>query len=181
MQKYDLNGIWRMQGAGFDCLGNVPGSVYTFLLDAKLADDPYYRENELEALKILNNEFTFSRKFDFLRTSDKVLLHFDGLDTLTDIYLNGNHVAYTDNMHRTYEFDVTDIISDGENEIKIVFYPIDPYIKKKHAEQKTLKRFQDQKALAKKSSAKELKLKKDPNVLEKLLLQKSLQKTVKKD
>ncbi len=123
-----------MQGAGFDCEGTVPGSVYSFLLKNKLVEDPFYRENELEALKILENEFTFSKSFSFVPNGHKVLLHCDGLDTLCDIYLNGTHVAYTDNMHRTYEFDVSNILKKGENEISILFHPIDPYIKKKHAE-----------------------------------------------
>ena len=134
MIRTELNGIWRMSGAGFDCEGAVPGSVYSFLLENKLVEDPFYRENELEAFKILENEFTFSKSFSFTATENKVLLHCDGLDTLCDIYLNGTHVAYTDNMHRTYEFDVTDILNNGENEIRIVCHPIDPYIKKKHAE-----------------------------------------------
>ena len=57
MIKTELNGKWRMSGAGFECEGTVPGSVYSFLLENKLVDDPFYRENELEALKILENEF----------------------------------------------------------------------------------------------------------------------------
>jgi beta-mannosidase len=96
-------------------------------------EDPFYRQNELEALKLMENEFTFSRTFDFFHTGDKVVLHCDGLDTLCDIYINGVHVAYTDNMHRTYEFDVTEILVDGENEIKIVCHPVNPYIKEKLA------------------------------------------------
>lgn len=132
MRKIDLNGTWHMTGAGFDCSGTVPGSVYSFLLGNGLMDDPYYRQNELEALKLMENEFVFSRNFNFTSTESKVLLHCDGLDTLCDIYINGVHVAYTDNMHRTYEFDVTELLVDGENEIKIVFHPIDPYIKERH-------------------------------------------------
>ena len=30
---FDLNGIWNLQGAGFNTEGTVPGSVYSFLLD----------------------------------------------------------------------------------------------------------------------------------------------------
>ena len=134
MTKLDLNGIWRMKGAGYDCTGTIPGSVYSFLLDNHLMEDPFYRQNELEALKLMENEFTFSRTFDFTPTGDKVILHCDGLDTLCDIYINGVHVAYTDNMHRTYEFDITELLKDGENEIQIVCHPVDAYIKKKHAE-----------------------------------------------
>ena len=134
MIRQELNGRWRMTGAGFDCEGTVPGSVYSFLLENQLVQDPFYRENELEALKILENEFSFSKTFSFLPDGNRVLLHCDGLDTLCDIYLNGTHIAYTDNMHRTYEFDVSDVLQKGENEIRIAFHPVDPYIKKKHAE-----------------------------------------------
>lgn len=133
MTKFDLNGTWRLTGAGYDCTGTIPGSVYSFLLDNNLMEDPFYRQNELEALKLMENEFTFTRAFDFTHTGDKVVLHCDGLDTLCDIYINGVHVAYTDNMHRTYEFDVTEILVNGENEIKIVCHPVNPYIKEKLA------------------------------------------------
>ena len=134
MKRISLNGTWFMKGAGYECIGNIPGSVYSFLLDNELMEDPYFRQNELEALKLLENEFTFSRKFEWNVTGDKVLLHCDGLDTLCDIYINGKHVAYTDNMHRTYEFDVTDLLMEGKNEITIICHPVDPYIKKKDAE-----------------------------------------------
>ena len=134
MKRISLNGTWFMKGAGYECIGNIPGSVYSFLLDNELMEDPYFRQNELEALKLLENEFTFSRKFEWNVTGDKVLLHCDGLDTLCDIYINGKYVAYTDNMHRTYEFDVTDLLMEGKNEITIICHPVDPYIKKKDAE-----------------------------------------------
>ena len=134
MIKLDLNGTWQMNGAGYDCTGTIPGSVCSFLLDKGLMEDPYYRQNELEVQKLLGKEFTFSRKFNFAPTGDKVLLCCEGLDTLCDIYINGSHVANTDNMHRTYEFDVTDHLKEGENEIRIVCHPVEPYIKKKNAE-----------------------------------------------
>ena len=134
MRELDLNGIWQMTGAGFDCTGTIPGSVCSFLLDKGLMEDPYYRQNELETQKLLKNEFTFSRKFDFAPTGDRVLLGCEGLDTICDIYINDIHVAYTDNMHRTYEFDVTAHLKDGENEIRIVCHPAEPYIKERNAE-----------------------------------------------
>ena len=135
MQKLCLNGTWHLTGAGYDCTGTIPGSVYSFLLNNRLMEDPYYRQNELEALKLMENEFTFSKTFDFTPTGDKVLLHCDGLDTLCDIYINGEHVAYTDNMHRTYEFDVTELLTEGENEIVIVFHPVNAYIKEKQQQE----------------------------------------------
>ncbi|MBQ8868467.1 MAG: glycoside hydrolase family 2 protein [Oscillospiraceae bacterium] len=133
MKKTDLNGIWQLSGGGYTAEGTVPGSVYSFLLGASLIPDPFFRDNELAALELMDNTFTFSRNFE-LSSKKNVLLHCDGLDTLCDIYLNGKHIAYTDNMHRSWEFDVTEHLLSGENQIKIVFYPADSYIKQKQAE-----------------------------------------------
>ena len=52
MRKTDLCGTWHMTGNGFSCNRKIPGSVYSFLLENKLMEDPYYRINELEALKL---------------------------------------------------------------------------------------------------------------------------------
>lgn len=131
MLQLSLNGLWQLDGGGYHCEGSIPGSVYSFLLKNGLMEDPYYRQNELAALKIMDNTFVFSRCFNFIPTGDKVLLHCDGLDTLCDLYINDKHVAYTDNMHRTYEFDVTDLLIRGENKIHIVCHPVDAYIKEK--------------------------------------------------
>ena len=134
MTKLTLNGIWQLTGAGYECEGTVPGSVYSFLLDNKLMDDPFYRMNELEAHALMDNDFEFSRTFDFTPTGDTVLLHCEGLDTLCDIYINGEYVAHTDNMHRTYEFDVTELLRSGENVIRIVFHSADKYVREKQEE-----------------------------------------------
>lgn len=133
MKKFMLNGQWNMSGGEYCCSGIVPGSVYSFLLDNKLMPDPYYRTNEIEATEILENDFDFSRKFDFTKSNAPVLLHCDGLDTLCDIYINGKHIAHTDNMHRSYEFDVTDVLLDGENEIKLTFGSPNKFTREMHA------------------------------------------------
>lgn len=135
MKKQLLNGIWHMEGGGWSCNGTVPGSVYSFLLNNQLIPDPHYRMNELDTTPILEHDFSFSRRFDFEKPADAtVLLRCEGLDTLCDLYINGQSVGFTDNMHRSYEFDVTEVLKNGENEIRAVFYSPNKYIKKKHAE-----------------------------------------------
>ena len=121
MKKLLLNGTWHMEGGKYTCDGTVPGSVYSFLLENSLIDDPYYRMNELSLTGILEDDFTFSRSFEFTPNGSPVLLKCEGLDTLAVISVNGKHIADTDNMHRTYELDVTDAVLDGENEISITF------------------------------------------------------------
>ena len=36
--------------------GRIPGSVYSFLLGAGLMEDPYYRDRELDALRLMEED-----------------------------------------------------------------------------------------------------------------------------
>ena len=112
MKKLLLNGKWQLSGDGYECTGTVPGSVYSILLENNLMEDPYYRQNELEAVEIMEHDYTFSRSFQIDNTDERTLLCCDGLDTLCDIYLNGSLVGHTSNMHRSYEFDITELLRD---------------------------------------------------------------------
>lgn len=129
MKRIDLNGTWRMTGNGYDCQGKIPGSVYSFLLDANLMEDPFYRDNEVKALELMEHSYAFSRSFDFEPTGERVLLHCDGLDTLCTIWINGSQVAFTKNMHRRYEFDVTALLKNGKNEIVLRFDSAQAYLR----------------------------------------------------
>ena len=134
MEKFYLNGKWSIQSATYNVEGEVPGSVYTALLSNGLMEDPFYRDNEAKALAIMDEEFVFTKEFEYSKPSNNVLLVCEGLDTLCDLYINDQFVAHTENMHRTYTFDVTQYLVDGKNVIKAVFPPYDAYIKAKTKE-----------------------------------------------
>ncbi|MBO4431903.1 MAG: glycoside hydrolase family 2 protein, partial [Clostridia bacterium] len=85
MKRILLNGTWKLSGNGYECTGTVPGSVYSILLENKLMDDPYYRENESKALEIAEHDYAFTRSFFCDNTYETALLFCDGLDTLCDI------------------------------------------------------------------------------------------------
>ena len=138
METISLNGQWEMCGNGYGCSGSIPGSVYSFLIDNNLMDDPYYRDNEWSALELLNHDYTFSRSFKFKKKSDdkRLLLRCEGLDTLSEIKINGKFIASTKNMHRTYEFDVTNVLKNGSNKIEITFFSPNKYIKEKYEKEK---------------------------------------------
>lgn len=109
----------------------VPGSVYqTYLAHGKM-EDPFYRDNEEKALELLKEDFEFITEFevsDELLASDEILLHFDGIDTLGDISLNGKHLGKTDNMHRIWEFNVTDTVKKQGNLLRIILFSPVNYI-----------------------------------------------------
>ena len=134
MKKLSLSGKWRMTGNGYDCIGTVPGSLFSFLLENGLMEDPYYRDNEYKALDLTYHDYSFEKIFDFAPDGNRQFLHFDGLDTVCDIYLNKKLIGSTDNMHVAYEFDVTDIIKKGENTLRVNCHEINTYVHKKSEE-----------------------------------------------
>ncbi len=132
MERFELNGKWKITSKTYNVEGNMPGSVYATLLEEGLMEDPFYRDNEAKSLAIMDEEFTLTKQFDYAKKSDIILLVCEGIDTLCDLYINGKFVAHTNNMHRAYYLDVTQYLVDGKNEIKAVFPPLDAYIKEKH-------------------------------------------------
>ena len=134
MEKITLNGQWNISSKTYNVVGEIPGSVYTALLANGLMEDPFHRDNEAKALAIMDEEFVFTREFEYTKKSDSILLVCEGIDTLCDLYINGKFVAHMNNMHRTYYLEVAPYLADGKNVIKAVFPPLDAYIKAKTKE-----------------------------------------------
>lgn len=100
----------------------VPGTVHTDLLAAGLIPDPYLDRNESELGWIGESDFAYDTTFDTdLGDFDRVDLVAEGLDTVTTLDLNGSRIGATKNQHRSYRFDVTDVISRSDNELTIGF------------------------------------------------------------
>jgi beta-mannosidase len=140
MKTVSLNGTWKMKINGENVYGisseympaKVPGSVYETLLSLGKMPDPFYRDNELDALKLMERDFTYETEFNLnkeLLESDGLLLHFDGIDTLGEIYLNGSFLGKCYNMHRIWEFDIKELAKEGENHLRIELFSPTRYIK----------------------------------------------------
>ncbi|MHB9130665.1 MAG: beta-mannosidase [Armatimonadota bacterium] len=136
MQQLSLNGAWTVTQTGThdEIPAQVPGTIHQDLLAAGRIEDPYYRDNE-DALQwigetgwIYRHTFTVTEAF---LTHARILLRCDGLDTLATVTINGLPVARTDNMFRTWEFDVKRLLLAGENTIEICFDPAVAYIQQR--------------------------------------------------
>ena len=115
----------------------VPGDVYADLLAAKEIPDPFYRNNENDLQWIGQTDWVYERTFKVparLLKRERVLLRCEGLDTLATLVVNGKKVATTDNMHRTWEFDVKDVLKAGENTITVTFAAAESFINRKGKE-----------------------------------------------
>jgi beta-mannosidase len=139
MKQLTLNGVWKLKSnVDSEWLdASVPGSVFNDLLQAEKIEDPFYRDNEEHAKDIMLHDYSYTREFHVdneLLSCDELFLVCEGLDTLCEIYINSGHVAATNNMHRTYEFDVRPFLIEGDNTITIVFRSSLKYIEDKQKE-----------------------------------------------
>ena len=110
----------------------VPGCIHTDLMAAGLLADPYVGRNE--AAQEWVGEQTWSYGCSLVLASDApeltqehAELVFEGLDTVALMVVNGAEVGRTFNQHRTYRFDVTHLLSVGENRIEVTFLPARAY------------------------------------------------------
>lgn len=135
MLKKLLNSGWQMRCVKEEKYlpATVPGSVYSDYIQAGRMEDPYYRDNELKALKLMEEDYEYRTTFpaqEFLRF-DKTSLRLEGLDTLAEVSINGM-VHSVNNMHRTWEFDVSEVLKPEGNELKILFHSPTKYINEKY-------------------------------------------------
>lgn len=141
MKKVLLNENWKMKRTDESVYisAKVPGSVYCDLLAAGKMEDPYWKDNEDAALSLMDYDYEYVSHFtcdEEMLDKSEVVLVFEGLDTLADVYLNGTHIAYVDNMHRTWNYAVKDLL-EAENEIKIIFHSPTKFIEEAYAKAPT--------------------------------------------
>lgn len=102
----------------------VPGTVHLDLMNNKAIPDPFKDENEKKVQWIENEDWDYQTHFSISQKeleNQHANLVFNGLDTFSEIYLNGKLLKKTDNMFRKWEIPVKDLLRKGDNELKITF------------------------------------------------------------
>lgn len=139
MQKQSLSGVWELidSEGTFRAAGHLPGCNFLDMLENGIIEDPFWGQNEKEMLEYVKKNYEYLRSFDLapgMLANDKVELVMTGLDTLTEIQLNGRVIANTDNVHRTYRFSVKELLQEKDNHIRIRFFSPLPYLEDKNRE-----------------------------------------------
>lgn len=137
MQKLDLSGSWTLNSLSdthkHQTEAIVPGCVHTDLLNAEVIPDPYYRDNEDQLQWIGETNWLYTRSFkvdsNFLSNGHLALCS-EGLDTFAEIRINGKTLGKTDNMFRSWQWDVKELLQEGENQIEVEFTSPLPYGRK---------------------------------------------------
>lgn len=105
----------------------VPGDVHAALIRAGILPAPYYDDNPEACGWVEDYEWWYRTRFTVPAEmrGERFDLVFEGLDTLADIYLNGEKVGSAQNMFTPYRFDVTAHLRQGEeNVLAICFHSV---------------------------------------------------------
>lgn len=102
----------------------VPGTVHLDLMTNKLIPDPFKDENEKKVQWVENEDWDYQTTFEISSREfayNNIDLVFNGLDTFSEIYLNGKLLKKTDNMFRKWEIPAKEYIKLGSNLLQVKF------------------------------------------------------------
>ena len=108
-EKFDeiqVPSVWQMEGYGTHQYTNIR---YPFPFD------PPYVPQDIPCGAYVH---TFVYHKD--ENAPKALLNFEGVDSCFYVWINGSYVGYSQVSHMTSEFDITDLLQDGENTIAVL-------------------------------------------------------------
>ena len=100
MTGTDLRGTGQREGAGEEVAAEIPGDSHSALLAAGKIEDPYWGTNELDLQYLNGQDWVFSRSFEVsaqVLATPSVYLHFDSIDTVATVFVNGQVVGRSDN------------------------------------------------------------------------------------
>ncbi|MPS66085.1 MAG: beta-mannosidase [Chryseobacterium sp.] len=103
---------------------SVPGTVHLDLMNNKIIPDPYQDENEKKVQWVENEDWDYQTSFNISSkelANQNIDLVFNGLDTFSEIYLNGKLLQSTDNMFRKWTIPVKQNLKTGENTLQVKF------------------------------------------------------------
>lgn len=103
----------------------VPGTVHLDLMDHKIIPDPFKDENEKKVQWVENEDWDYQTSFTVsskqLTATQNIDLVFNGLDTFSEIYLNGKLLTRTNNMFRKWVIPVKQDLKSGNNILQVKF------------------------------------------------------------
>lgn len=103
----------------------VPGNVQSMLHEAGEAPDPLLGRNAERSRWVEDKEWWFRKRVRLpaLKPGQRLRLRFAGVDTLATYWLNGVELGTSSDMFVPAVFDITDLVSAGENVLAVRISP----------------------------------------------------------
>lgn len=111
-----LNGVWNLEGK------NKKGEIVSDKIVVPFP--PQSRLSQTNGLFDNIDLLKYSRKFeicdDFLK--ERVIIHFGAVDQYAKLFINGKFVGDNHGGYLPFEFDITDFIRSGDNDIEVIAF-----------------------------------------------------------
>ncbi len=117
IQKWEIH-----TESGLNINAKVPGDITADLFRAEKIADPLWGMNHKGLHWVIESDFTYRTEFDVaddVYEQEEIILSFDGIDTFSEIYLNGQFLGSTDNMFLKYEYSVKGIMKRENNILEV--------------------------------------------------------------
>ena len=106
----------------------VPGNCELDLVRAGILPEPEVGLNVLRLRPYEGYQWLYTRTFDAPpcdgKAGERATLVFEGIDTLADVFLNGERIGEAENMLIPQRFDVTKRLKKGENVVQVLIRPV---------------------------------------------------------
>ena len=127
MARSELNGPWKLSWNETDgdvhheIDARVPGNVIGDLFRAKVIPDPYFGCNseDLRKYEFTDWEYTTSFRKPALSSGEKLRLVFEGIDTIAEIFVNGESAGHAENMFIPHAFELDPDLLREENVLSV--------------------------------------------------------------
>ena len=100
----------------------VPGNCELDLVRAGVLPEPEKGLNARAFRRYEGYQWLYTRTFDYVPdpSEPKAFLVFDGIDTLADVFLNGEKIGEADNMFVPHRYEVTGKLKAGGNVVQVL-------------------------------------------------------------
>ena len=129
--KIDLNGAWKLgfthpESKEYITLeASVPGNAELDLYKKGIIGNPMPVDEIAPYEELCDvDDWTYTTTFDARKAEkdEDVFLKFEGIDTIADVYLNGEKIYEADNMHLIHSIDVNGKLKEKDNELKVIIH-----------------------------------------------------------
>ncbi|MFC2115087.1 glycoside hydrolase family 2 protein [Bacteroidota bacterium] len=120
----DLPGNFKKPGSGW-YPGDMPKQVQELILEKGELPDPSIGDNAAKWVPVFQKDWLYCKRFKTPDNYTDVSICFLGLDTEVDIYLNGQKIAYANNMFRRWSIPIQNYLNPAgkENTLMLRFSP----------------------------------------------------------
>lgn len=124
LTEYDFRTLEDIRNENLNILDAVvPGNFEIDLMNNHVLEEVYFGENIEKTYPYEKHHKWYFRTFEFKGDKKKLNMVFEGLDCISQVFLNGEQILATDNMLIAHNADVEHLIKDV-NELVVHFKPV---------------------------------------------------------